>query len=147
MWTLPASSTPNVTSIPEGWVLRLDDRGVANLGHHTRHHVVEIVAVKRPTAGVVGVEGDGDATHRRHQDGISHGTCELGTVYRDHLESVTMKVHRVRHHRVVQHLDCHTLARGDHQRVYVGPVFAIHRPGIRRHATGEYHSMRHVGRA
>jgi uncharacterized cupredoxin-like copper-binding protein len=35
--------------------LRLDDRGVANLGHHTRHQVVEIVAVERPAAGIVGI--------------------------------------------------------------------------------------------
>src|SRR6266481_4491845 len=112
MWTLPASSTPNVTYIPEGWVLRLDDRGVANLGHHARHHVVEIVAVKRPAAGVVGVEGDGDATHRRHKDGISHGTCELGTVYRHHLEGVAVEMHRMRHHRVVHHFDHVTMEAG-----------------------------------
>src|SRR2546422_6064649 len=55
---------------------RSDDRGVAKLGHHARHHVVEIVAVKRPAAGIVGVKGDGDAAHWRHQDGIAHGTCE-----------------------------------------------------------------------
>src|SRR5258705_6084005 len=73
-----------------------DHRVVANLGHHARHHVVEIVAVKRPAAGIVGVKGDGDAAHRWHQDGIAHGTCERGTVYRDHLKSVAMKVHRVR---------------------------------------------------
>jgi hypothetical protein len=34
-----------------------DDRGVANLGHRARHHVVEIVAVKRPAAGIVGRQG------------------------------------------------------------------------------------------
>ncbi len=62
----------------EGWAQRSDDRGVANLGHHARHHVIEIVAVKCPAAGIVGVKGDGDAAHRRHQDGISHGTCEWG---------------------------------------------------------------------
>jgi hypothetical protein len=61
-----------------------DDRGVANLGHHACHHVVQVVAVKRPTAGIVGVEGDGNAAHRRHQDGVAHGTCELGTVYASH---------------------------------------------------------------
>jgi hypothetical protein len=43
-----------------------DNPGVANLGHHTRHHVVEIVAVKCPAAGIVRVERDGDAAHRRH---------------------------------------------------------------------------------
>src|SRR6266480_3770385 len=107
-----------------------DDRRVANLGQHAHHHVVEIVAVKRPTAGVVGVEGDGDAAHRWHQDGITHGTCEWSTVYCDYLESVAMEVHRMRHHRAVQHLDCHALARGDHQRGYLRPVFAIQRPGI-----------------
>src|SRR5882724_9976767 len=64
-------SLPN----PCGW-LRSDDRGVAKLCHHARHHVVEIVAVKRPAAGIVGVKGDGDAAHWRHQDGIAHGTCE-----------------------------------------------------------------------
>jgi hypothetical protein len=145
MWTAAGILPPNVTCIPEGWVLRLDDRGVANLGHHARHHVVEIVAVKRPAAGVVGVEGDGDAAHRRHQDGISHGTCELGTVYRHHLEGVAVEMHRMRHHRVVHHFDRHALTLGDHQRGYVGPVFAIQRPGIRRHGAGEDHAVRHVG--
>ena len=78
-----------------------DDSRVAYLGHHTRHHVVEIVAVKRPAAGIGCVKGDGDAAHRWHQDGIPYGTREWRTVYRDHLESVAMKVHRVGHHRVV----------------------------------------------
>ena len=41
--------------------------GVANLGHHARHHVIEIAAVKRPTAGIVGIKGDGDAAHRWHR--------------------------------------------------------------------------------
>src|SRR5882724_4428734 len=43
---------------PLGGCLRSDYPGVANLGHHAGHHVVEIVAVKRPAAGVVGVKGD-----------------------------------------------------------------------------------------
>jgi hypothetical protein len=77
---------------------RSDDPRVANLGHHARHLVIEIVAVKCPAAGIVGVEGDGDAARWGYQDGIAQGTCEWGTVYRDHLESVAMKVHRVRHH-------------------------------------------------
>src|SRR5712672_842441 len=102
-----------------------DNPGVANLGHHARHHVVEIVTVKRPAAGIVGIKGNGNTAHWWHQDGIAHGTCEWDTVYRDHLESVTMKMHRVRHHRMVQHLDCDALARGDHQRGYVRPVFAV----------------------
>src|SRR5579863_968510 len=82
-----------------------DDRWVSNLGHHTRRHVIEVVAVKRPAARIVGIKGDGDAAHRWHQDSISHGTCEWSTVYRDHLESVAVKVHRMRHHRVIHHLD------------------------------------------
>ena len=40
------------------YTLRSDDRGIAKLGHHARHHVVEIVAVKRPVAGIVGIKGD-----------------------------------------------------------------------------------------
>src|SRR3984893_1191478 len=89
----------------QGWAKCSDDPGVANLGHHARHLVVKNMAVKCPATGIVGVKGDGDAAHRWHQDGIAHSTCEWGAVYRDHLESVAMKVHRVRHHRVVQHLD------------------------------------------
>ena len=50
-------------------------------------------------------------------------------------------------HRVVQHLDRHALTRGDNQRVYVGPVLAIQQPGVRHHCAGEYHAVRHVGRA
>jgi hypothetical protein len=40
----------------EGRLKNSDDRGIANLGHHARHHVVEIVAVKRPAAGIVGIK-------------------------------------------------------------------------------------------
>jgi hypothetical protein len=39
--------------------------------------VVEIVAVKRPAARVVGVKGDGDAAHRWHQDGIAEGASSV----------------------------------------------------------------------
>jgi hypothetical protein len=133
--------------LPRGGWLCSDDPGVADLGHHARHHVVEIVAVKRPAAGIVGVQGDGDAVHWRHQDGISHCTCERGSAYRDPLESVAMKMYRVRHLRVVQQLDCHALARGDHQRGYVRLVFAVQRPSIRRHGAGEDHAVLHIGRA
>jgi hypothetical protein len=61
-------------------LLSSDDPGVANLGHHARHLVVEIVAVKCPAARIVGVKGDGDAAHRWHQNGIAHGTCERGAI-------------------------------------------------------------------
>src|ERR1700692_2337050 len=103
----------------EGWAKCSDDRGVANLGQHARHHVMEGVAVKCPAARIVGTKGDGAAAHRGHEDGIAHGTCKWGTVYRDHLEGVAMKVHRMRHHRMVHHLNRYALARGDHQRGYV----------------------------
>jgi hypothetical protein len=39
--------------------------------------VVEIVAVKRPAARVVGVKGDGDAAHRWHQDDIAEGASSV----------------------------------------------------------------------
>src|SRR5258708_11598822 len=136
----------NDVSLVIVWVICSDDRGVANLGHHAPHHVVEIVAVKRPAAGIVGVEGDGDAAHRWHQNGISHGTCERGTVYRDNLESVAMKVHRMRHHRMVHQLDRHALTVGDHQWGYVGPVFAIQRPSIWRHGAGHDPAVHYVAR-
>ena len=32
-----------------------DDRWVSNLGHHARRHVIEVVAVKRPAAQIVGI--------------------------------------------------------------------------------------------
>jgi hypothetical protein len=48
-------------------------------------------------------------------------TCEWRTVYRDHLESVTMNASGVAQPSV-QHLDCHALVPSDHQRDYVGPV-------------------------
>src|SRR5207253_8287009 len=110
-------------SPPGGW-LRSDDPGVANLGHHARHHVVEIVAVKRPAAGIVGVKGDGDAAHRWHQDGIAHGAYERRAVEGDYLEGVAMEVHRMRHHRAVHHLNRHALTGGDYQRGYLRPIFA-----------------------
>jgi hypothetical protein len=73
--TVDDPDTPLLCRSPPGGCLRSDDRGVANLGHHPRHHVVEIVAVKRPAAGIVCIKGDGDAAHWRQQDGIAHGTC------------------------------------------------------------------------
>src|SRR5260370_34665878 len=83
-----------------------------------------------------------------HESQVSDNRpCERGAVYRDHLESVAMKVHRMRHHRMVHHLDLHALTVGDHQWGYVGPVFAIQRPSIWRHGAGEDHAVGYVGRA
>jgi hypothetical protein len=36
-----------------------------------------------------------------------------------------MKVHPMRHHRVVHHLNCHALARGDHQGVTSGQYLSF----------------------
>jgi hypothetical protein len=57
---------------------------------------------KRPVTGIVGVKGDGDAAHRGHEDGIAHGACERGIVYRDHLEGMAVKMHRVRQKKNVE---------------------------------------------
>ena len=62
-------------SAPGASVNCSDDRGVANLGDHARHHVVEIVAVEGPAAGIVGVKGNGHRAHRWHQHSIAHGAC------------------------------------------------------------------------
>ena len=50
---------PTLKSLPEG--------------HHVGHaclHVVEIVAVMKPVARVVGKKGDVDALHLRHNNGV-----------------------------------------------------------------------------
>jgi hypothetical protein len=88
-------------------------------------HMVEVMAVKRPAAGVVSVKRDGDCAHRRHKDGIAYGSYERRTVDGNYLEGMAIEMHRVRHHRVVHHLDGHALACRDHQRSDVRPEFAV----------------------
>ena len=39
--------------------------------HHSRIHVVEVMTVEGPGAGVAGVELDGDGLHRRHQHRVA----------------------------------------------------------------------------
>jgi hypothetical protein len=43
--------------------------------------------MKCPTPRILGVEGAGNAAHRRHRNCISHGTFDWRIIYRDHLES------------------------------------------------------------
>ena len=45
---------------------------VAERRHHAGRHVVEVVAVERPLSGIVGIDSDGDRSHRRHQHGVAH---------------------------------------------------------------------------
>ena len=50
---------------------------IPELHQHACHHVVEVVAVERPSSWIVGVECDPDAAHhRRDQHGVADGALD-----------------------------------------------------------------------
>ena len=71
---------------------------ISELRHHAGDLVVEIVTVERPSPGIVGVESDPDTAHRRDQNSVADGSLDRPAVDRDHLESMAMQMHRMRHH-------------------------------------------------
>src|SRR5579863_7817151 len=55
---------------------------ILDRGHHPGLHMIAVMAVERPAAGVVGVEGDRDAGQRRHHDGVAAGALKALAVDR-----------------------------------------------------------------
>lgn len=67
-------------------------------GHHARHHVIEVMAVKRPFAVIARVAREGDAAHCRNEDRIAYRTQNASFVKIDTLEMVTVQLHGMGHH-------------------------------------------------
>lgn len=91
---------------------------------HTRFHVIEVVAVVKPGAGVVG-----DELHRHL---AHHGTNEHCVLTRSPREiefkEVPVQMHRVRHHAHVGVFESHTFAVGNIEGVGVGVALSVDRP-------------------
>src|SRR5205807_10101131 len=90
-----------------------------------------------PPARVVSIEGDSNLAARWHEDGVTNSAMYRAPVYRDYLEDMTVKMHRMRHHRAVDQLNLDALTFVQHQRCDVRPVLPVHRPRIGLHCPAE----------
>src|SRR5262249_107325 len=109
---------------------------IGQRGHHACRHVVKMMTVKGPPAGVGGVERNCYRAHRCHEHGVAHGACEASVVDRNYLKMMTVKMHRVGHHRLVAHQDLDPLASLDHGSGWAAslehaPLVTLHIPGER----------------
>ena len=77
--------------------------------------------MEHPATGIIRVERDRYPAHRWHQNSIANRATHFAIVDRHHLKRMAMQMYRVRHHRVVLHVDYDTLAPLDHQHVRVRP--------------------------
>ena len=69
----PRTATEQIWQPSRAPVDRSGEAVIDDGREHAGHHVEEVVAVKRPQAGIVGVEDDFHRCLRRHQDRIAHG--------------------------------------------------------------------------
>src|ERR1700680_3292226 len=69
---------------------------IPELHQHAGHHVVEVVAVERPSSWIVGVECDTDADHHRcDPHGVADGALNRPAIDRDHLKRVAVQMDRM----------------------------------------------------
>src|SRR5215475_4248696 len=88
---------------------------IPKFGQHAGYHMIEVVAVERPSARVVRIKGYSDTAHtRRDQYGVAHCALHRPAIDRDHLEYMAVQMHRMRHHRIVDQLDLDTLSLAQH---------------------------------
>src|SRR5882724_2468473 len=109
-------------------------RLVPDARHHAGSHVVEVVAVEGPMAGVVGGEGDGDAAADRHENRVAHRAAEGEIIDGDHLERVAVEMDRVRHVRAVHEPDLDALPRPYRERRILAEATPVEAPGEAHHA-------------
>jgi len=86
------------------------DALISDERHHAGRHVVQVVAVEWPASGIVRVEGNGHASHRREENSVAQRTAERLAVNADHLECVAVQMHRVSHHRHVRQCELNALS-------------------------------------
>ena len=120
--------------------------GIAQARHHAGGHVVEVVAVQRPIAGIVGVEGDRHAVHRRDEHGVTHGACNPPPPQSHDLEVMAVQMHRVRHHGAVEEGQLDPRARGDLERCALGTPAAAKPRAPTRRETHNTHRLPAAGR-
>ena len=105
------------------------------------------MAMKKPTPGIVSIERDSDRALHRNKNCVTHGAAQSTPVDPDHLEMVPMKVHRMRHHRGVAHLDHHALPEPDFEWPVATPGEIVDRPDVFAHVTRECDLVDDVGRS
>ena len=100
--------------------------------------MIEQVAVQRPIAWIVGVEGHGHAAIRGDQDGVAHRAGEAIAVDVDHLKLVPVQMHRMGHRRLVDEHELDPLALRDGQgRNVLVPDDIVDRPYVSSHFAGQ----------
>jgi hypothetical protein len=82
-------------------IFRLGGRPVGDYVGHPGFHVVKVVTVVKPTAGVVGRELHVNALHRVDDDRVFEHPLLAGKRPVDHSKEVAVQVHRMGHHAVV----------------------------------------------
>jgi hypothetical protein len=88
-----------------------DDPLLPELCRHPGNHMVEVVAVKRPSPRIVGIECDSNTAHRHDENCVADCTVDLPPVDRNHLERVAVQMHGMRHHRAIDEIDLDALPR------------------------------------
>ena len=91
--------------------------------------------MERPPSRIIRVESNGHGRFWRNQHGIPHGASESVAVDRDDLERMTMQMHGMRHHGLIDEHKLHPFALGDHEgrdilvpgHIVDGPLVALHR--------------------
>ena len=74
--------------------------------HHARCHVIKVVTMKRPLARIGPVYRNGDLFHRWKQNRVAHGAGKTRLIANpDNLETMSMQMNGVRHHRLVLDLE------------------------------------------
>jgi len=88
--------------------------------------------MKSPLAGIVGVEGDRNATTRRNPDRVTHSAGKTSAIDCNDLEMMTVQVHRVAHGGAVDDLDLDAFALCHAQRFMIAMSRAVKLPEIAR---------------
>src|ERR1700731_1340725 len=78
---------------------------IPELHHHAGHHMVEVMAVERPSSRIIGVESDPGTAHRRNQNSVANGPLDRPAVDRDHLKRMPVQMHWMHHHRAIDQID------------------------------------------
>src|SRR5262245_58761407 len=88
---------------------------IPKFGQHTGYHMIEVVAVERPSTRVVRIKGYSHTAHTwRDQHGVAHRALHRPAIDRDHLECMSVQMHRMRHHRAVDQFDLDALSLAQH---------------------------------
>ena len=107
--------------------------------------MIKLVAVKRPVAWVIRIEGDRDRPLRRNKNRIAHGTRKSLIVDGDDLKVMTVQVNGVRHRGLVAQDDLDALAFRHGERIVGVEGLSVEPPIISGMAAGQSECVRALG--